>query len=154
MQRRGKPWAALLCGALFAQGAAAQAAEADVLLATELRRGVAAVGPGASDRPAIRAEQQARAVSEAFRTGAALAAWINAAETLDFDLRTPSGDGDDSAAIRQDCREEAVALADLEASRQALRLTPKQVLDAAGVTNAGVLAGWLARQAQAPAGCR
>lgn len=90
----------------------------------------------------------------AFSLGAALTAWTNAAATLAYDLKTPSGDGDDAEAIHLDCVEEAAALSHLETGRKSLGLTPAQVLDTAGGFGPEVLAAWRVRQSAAPFGCR
>jgi len=133
---------------------AAQAATLGAKARAELRRGVAAVGPRTSDEPALRQERQTREPSAGFRLGAALGAWTSAAATLAYDLKTPSGDGDDSESIHVDCQDEQAALAHLEAGRRSLGLTPQQVLDGAVGFEPGVLAAWLARQSAAPSGCR
>jgi len=133
---------------------AAQAATLGAKARAELRRGVAAVGPRTSDEPALRLERQTREPSAGFRLGAALGAWTSAAATLAYDLKTPSGDGDDSETIHLDCYDEKLALAHLEAGRQALGLTPRQVLDGAGVAEPGLLAAGRARQSAAPPACR
>ena len=140
--------------ALMGLAAGAQAAEIDAALRAELRRGVAAAGHWASDEPAMREERKTREPSAGFSLGAALAAWTNAAAQLDYDLKTPSGDGDDSEAIHLDCVDEALTLDHLESRRQALGLTPDQVIAAAGGFTPEVLAAWRVRQAAPPKGCR
>ncbi len=120
-------------------------------VAAELRRGAALVGSRTSDEPALRLERQAREPSAGFAVGSALAAWANAAEALDYILKTPSGDGDDASAIAEDCFDEKTAFQHLEQRRQALGMTPEQVLDAAG--DGARLPAWRARQAGAPKAC-
>src|SRR3954452_8170589 len=92
--------------------ASAAAAEAD--LQPEIRRGFLAVGHSTSDVPALRVEAAHATPSAGFALGAALGGWINAAATLDYDLKTPSGDGDDSETIHLDCIDEAAMLQRLE----------------------------------------
>jgi hypothetical protein len=140
---------------LIAAQALLQAASTRVDLA-DVRRGFGLVGAGASDEPALRRERQAQAPSESFRLGAALGAWINAAAALDYDLKTPSGDGGDEEAIGIDCYDERKAFTHLETLRQAFGLAPTQVITAAGViAPAGVAAAWTSRQqAGAPPRCR
>jgi hypothetical protein len=121
---------------------------------TAVRRGLALVGPRTSDEPALRLERQTGDPSPSFRLGAALGAWISAAAALDYDLKTPSGDGGDEEAIGVDCYDERVAFTHLEASRQALGLAPPQAT-AAAVAEPGVLPAWIGRQqAGAPMRCR
>ena len=132
----------------------AGAAELDPGLRAELRRGLAAAGHWASDEPALREERKLRTPSAAFSLGAALTAWKNAAFQLDYDLRTPSGDGDDSEAIHLDCVDEATTFSHLEAQRTAVGLTADEVLAAAAAAEPETLAAWNARQAAAPKGCR
>jgi hypothetical protein len=137
---------ALALAAILAFGAAgARAGDAP-----DAQKGFAAVGLSTSDAAALRAAQ---APSEAFRAGAALAAWRNATASLDYDLKNPTGDGVDGA-VSVDCFDEKAAFADLEASRQALGLTPAAITASAGVTDATVAAAWLARQAAPPSACR
>jgi hypothetical protein len=121
---------------------------------SDIRQGLTAVGASASDQAALRAATATGEPSPGFRLGAALAAWRNAAATLDFDLHNPSGDGDDREAIGIDCFDEAAAFTHLEAARLRLGLTAETALSAAGVTEPRVLAAWRARQAARPAGCR
>lgn len=118
----------------------------------EVRRGFTAVGPRASDEPALRLERQTHEPSAGFMLGSALGAWISAAAILDYDLKTPSGDGGDEEAIGQDCYDERVAFTHLEARRTALALTPPEVIAAAGA--AAALPAWTLRQAGPPARCR
>ena len=133
---------------------AARAAAASVDPA-EVRRGFALVGSRTSDEPAIRLERQAHEPSASFMVGAALGAWINAAAILDYDLKTPSGDGGDEEAIGVDCYDERVAFTDLEGRRQALDLAPSQVTAAAGVSDPMVLVALTGRQrAGSPPRCR
>ena len=134
--------------------ATAGAAALEPAALAELRRGVAAAGHWASDEPAMRLERKSRDPSPGFSLGAALAAWTNAAAQLDYDLKTPSGDGDDSEAIHLDCVDEAVALDHLESRRQALGLTPAEVLQAAGGFGPDLLGAWRQRQSAPPKGCR
>jgi len=120
----------------------------------EVRRGFALVGPRTSDEPALRLERQTRDPSPSFQLGAALGAWISAAAALDYDLKTPSGDGGDEEAIGIDCYDERVAFSHLEARRQTLGMAPSQAIAAAGV-EPGVLPAWIGRQQTgAPMRCR
>jgi len=144
--------AALLALATLAYGAAEASAAPDGALASEVRRGFLAAGPSSSDVPAMRVESAARPPSAGFALGAALGGWLNAAETLDFDLKTPSGDGDDTETIRKDCYEEAAMLERLETRRKTAGLTPAETLRAAGA-DAGGLPGWTRRLAAPVAGC-
>jgi hypothetical protein len=153
-----RPFAVVL---IIAAQVIAQMAPVRVALAAasvdpvEVRRGVALVGPRASEEPALRLERQTHQPTASFMLGAALGAWINAADTLDFDLKTPSGDGGDEEAIGVDCYDERVAFTHLEARSQALGLGPSQVTASAGVADPVVLPAWTARQrAGAPARCR
>ena len=130
------------------------AAQIEPAAQSELRRGLAMVGSKTSDEPALRLERQTREPSAAFMLGSALGAWNSAAATLDYDLKTPSGDGDDTEAIAIDCYDEKVAFAHLEARRQSLGLTRQQVVDGAGLSERGVLGSWQARQSNAPPRCR
>jgi hypothetical protein len=114
------------------------------------KKGFAAVGPSTSDAAALR---DAPAPSQAYRAGAALAAWRNAAASLDYDVKNPSGDGVDGA-VSLDCFDEKAAFADLDASRQALGLTPAAITAQVGVTDASVAKAWVARQAGPPSACR
>ena len=134
--------------------APARAAEMPPAMQSEVRRGIAMVGPRTSDEPALRRERLMRAPSAAFMLGSALGAWNSAAATLDFDLKTPSGDGDDSAAIAADCYDETTAFDHLESRRQSLGLTPRQIVDGAGLAGSDVLGSWQARQSGAPPRCR
>jgi hypothetical protein len=120
----------------------------------ELKGGLAAVGASTSDEPAARAERQAREPSRTFLLGASLGAWRNAAAALRYDLQTPSGDGDDTEAIAEDCYDEKTAFAHLEARRQSLGLTPPQVAGDAGLSDGALLDAWRARQSAPPKGCR
>jgi hypothetical protein len=140
--------------AQLALGGTACGAEIGGALQAELRRGFVAAGTRTSDEPALRLERQSREPSQGFRLGAALGAWINAAETLDYDLKTPSGDGDDTETIHLDCYDEKLTLERLETARRSLDLAPEAALKGAGVANAGVLAAWRSRQAAAPSACR
>ena len=121
---------------------------------TEVRRGFTLVGPKASDAPALRQEGQARAPSASFGLGSALAAWVNAAAALDYDLKTPSGDGGDEEAIGQDCYDERTAFTHLEARRSAFGLEPSEIVAAAGAGDPAIASAWTARQAGPPARCR
>ena len=138
----------------MALSAGSSLAAVDPSTQSELRRGVAAAGHWASDEPAMRLERRNREPTPGFGLGAALAAWTNAAAQLDYDLKTPSGDGDDSEAIHLDCVDEAVALDHLESRRMALGLTPAEVLEAAGGFFADLLGAWRDRQSGPPKGCR
>jgi hypothetical protein len=131
--------------------AAASATAADL---SGVRRGVAATGSSASDQAALRREADRGAVSPAFRLGAALGAWRNASAALAYDLAHPSGDGDDAAALAEDCFDEKSAFADLETSRAALDLSPAQGLTAAGIDDPAAPSAWLSRRSGRPVGCR
>jgi hypothetical protein len=146
--------ATLLLLAMLAQTAIAPMARAAATLQPDLRRGLAAVGPRTSDEPALRLERQAGEPSPGFALGAALGAWTNAAATLDYDLKTPSGDGGDAETIELDCYDEKLMLSHLETRRQAAGLTPQQVLSGAGVTDRGLLAAWRARLVRPLTACR
>ena len=107
----------------------------------ELKRGFAAAELKASVEPALRAERQAgREPTLAFLAGAALGAWINAAAQLDFDLKNPSGDGDDTEAIAADCHDETRAFDQVEAGGRALALAPDQALGALGAAGETIAA--------------
>jgi len=140
-----------LLAAPLASLAAAQLAPADQ---AELRRALAMVGPSTSEEPAVRQERRARDPSAAFMLGAALGAWESAAATLRYDLATPSGDGDDSEAIAEDCYDERIAFDHLQTRTSALGLTPPQVVEGAGLASGEVLTAWRARQAGASPRCR
>jgi hypothetical protein len=140
-----------LLAAPLASLAAAQLAPADQV---ELRRALAMVGPSTSEEPAVRQERRARDPSAAFMLGAALGAWESAAATLRYDLATPSGDGDDSEAIAEDCYDERIAFDHLQTRTSALGLTPPQVVEGAGLASGEVLTAWRARQAGASPRCR
>jgi len=122
--------------------------------AAEVRRGFLLVGARASDEPALRLERQTHEPSKSLTLGAALGAWVNAAAILDYDLKTPTGDGGDDEAIGVDCYDERVAFTHLEARREAFGLPPSQVTSAAGVVDGAILPLWMNRQrAGAPARC-
>jgi hypothetical protein len=123
----------------------------DPRAAGDLRRGLAASGAKTSDAPALRLET---APSPAYRLGAALGAWRNATQTLDYDLKTPSGDGDDAETILGDCYDERVAFADLEAARAALGVAPEEALVAARLSEDGVKTRSIDRRREPPRGCR
>ncbi len=112
----------------------------------EVRRGFTLVGPKASDEPALRLERQTREPSPSFALGAALGAWISATAILDYDLKTPSGDGGDDEAIGVDCYDERIAFTHLQARHQALGLTASEVVAATGVVDPKILTSWMARQ--------
>jgi hypothetical protein len=140
---------------LQAKPASVARAAATSVDAAEVRRGFVLVGSRASDEPALRLERQTHEPSASLMLGAALGAWINAAAALDYDLKTPSGDGGDEEAIGVDCYDERVAFAHLEARRQTLGMAPSQITVAAGVIDPGVLPSWTARQqAGPPVRCR
>ena len=132
----------------------ATAAALDTSGVADLNRAMAMVGPTTSDAPALRAESKTREPSLAFRLGAALGAWRSAAAQLDYDLKTPSGDGDDSAAIAVDCFDERNAFNDLEAARLSLGLKPATVLSLAGLSGDDVAEAWRSRQGGQPDRCR
>jgi hypothetical protein len=150
----------LLAFCLASGGGPAQAAEPT--LAAEIRRAVAMVGASTSEQPALREERRAREPSAGFMLGAALGAWANAAAQLEFDLQNPAGIGpphahlgqDGDELLRQDCREEAVAFADLVERSQALGLAPQAVTAAAGAAGGAVVEPWLRRRPGPAAACR
>ncbi|WP_158914527.1 hypothetical protein [Caulobacter sp. S45] len=147
----------LIAAQAFLQAAPASTARAagTSVDPADVRRGFTMVGSRASDEPALRLERQTREPSTSFMLGAALGAWISAASTLDYDLKTPSGDGGDEEAIGVDCYDERAAFTHLEAHRQALGLAPSQVTAAAGVADPKLLAALTARdRAGAPPRCR
>jgi hypothetical protein len=162
--RGSRPSSVILAlAALSALGAPpAHAADLAPDAQADLRRAMAMVGPSSSEEPAMREERQAREPSPSFAQGAALAAWLNAAGQLDFDLKNPaaagpphvSQTGDDPDALMQDCADEKTAFAHLEARRQALGLTPDQVVAVAGAQKSGALAAWLSRRSGPVAPCR
>jgi hypothetical protein len=147
---------ALLATGAMATGAVAPARAASLGPAeqADLRRALAMVGPAASEQPALRQEGLTRAPSPAYMLGAALGAWIGAAAQLDYDLKTPSGDGDDSEAIGIDCFDERTAFDHLQARSRALGLAPGDVVAAAGLGEAPVLAAWRDREAGPAKRCR
>ena len=121
--------------------------------AAEVRQGLLLVGARASDEPALRLERQTHEPSASLTLGAALGAWVNAAAILDYDLKTPTGDGGDDEAIGVDCYDERVAFTHLEARREAFGLPSSQVTAAAGV-DVAILPLWMNRQrAGSPARC-
>jgi hypothetical protein len=130
----------------------AHAAAPAPAVAAEIRRGLATAGHSASIEPAMRTERSSREPSAGFTLGAALGAWINAAAVLDYDLKTPSGDGDDSAAIAEDCFDERTAFGHLERGRERLSLEPDEVLGAAD--GSGAVEAWRRRQAGPLPACR
>jgi len=143
----GRHWPAILALAVYALLAAspAGAAPIDPTVQADLRRGLATVGDKASDEPALRLERQTHEPSPGFALGSALGAWRNAAAALDFDLKNPAGDGDDSEAIANDCFDEKTAFAHLQSRAQSLGLTPDAVVAAAGLPQASLLDAWRAR---------
>ncbi len=151
-----RPWLlipALVCG-LSIDAYPAAAAELTDALKSELKRGLAMVGTRTSDEPALRLERQSHDPSPAFSLGSALGAWSNAWASLDYDLKNPSGDGNDSGTIASDCYDEKTAFIHLEARARASGLTPRQVVDGAGLSAAGVLAEWTTRPSDGPPRCR
>jgi hypothetical protein len=153
--RRG--WARAAARIALASGLAATAAMAGSLSPAEqaeTRRAVTMVGPTTSEEPAVRQERKVREPTPAFMLGAALGAWVSAAAQLDFDLKTPSGDGDDSEAIAIDCSEERVAFDHLTTRATGLGLTPKAVVEAAGLPAGPLLDAWRAREAGQAKRCR
>ena len=151
----GRPASRLILATLALLAASGSAwAAGEGLDRTEVRRGFTLVGPKASDAPALRQEGQAHTPSASFALGAALSAWINAAAALDYDLKTPTGDGGDEEAIGQDCYDERTAFTHLEARRGAFGLRPPEVAAAAGAGDPAVASAWTARQAGPPARCR
>ena len=141
----------------------ASAAEPTVQDRAEIRRAVLAVGLSSSEEPAVRQERRSREPSAAFLLGAALAAWIQAREQLEFDLTNPAAAGAPHAsqgpanedAIAEDCAEEMQAFAHLDARASALGLTVEQVTAAAALQNRDALAiAWQARRAGADRACR
>jgi hypothetical protein len=140
---------------------AARAAEPAAAAQADLRRAFAMVGASGSEEPALRQEGRAREPTPGFMVGAALAAWLNAAAQLDFDLRNPAGagpphvsqSGGDPDAMVQDCFDEKLAFDHLEARSRSLGLTPDQVAAAAGAPQ-GAPAAWRARRSQTVGACR
>jgi hypothetical protein len=112
--------------------AAVLAAALSPELKAEIARGMTAVGAFSSEAPAMRGEPRP---SPGFALGAALAAWSNAKTQLDFDLANPQSAGPAHAhldqmgddLLRQECREEAAAFADLETRSAALGLAPADI---------------------------
>ncbi len=115
---------------------------------------MALVGSTTSEEPAVRRERQTREPTAGFMLGAALGAWTSAAAQLDYDLKTPSGDGDDSGAIAIDCFDEKTAFSHLESRRQSLGLTPTQVVGDAGIAGGEIVTAWRLRQSGVAARCR
>jgi len=140
----------------------ARAAELAPADQADLRRAVAMVALSSSEEPAMRQERQAREPSPAFQLGAALAAWINAAAQLDFDLKNPTALGPPHAHLGapeddfllQECKDEATAFVRLEARSRALGLKPRQVAALAGPKAEGAQPAWLARRAGPASACR
>jgi hypothetical protein len=102
----------------------------------------------------VRKESLTHEPSPAYMLGAALGAWIGAAAQLDYDLKTPSGDGDDSEAIGIDCFDERIAFDHLETRSRALGLAPPDVVEAAGLAGGPVLGDWRNREAGPAKRCR
>lgn len=140
----------------------ARAAELAPAAQTDLRRAIVMVGPSGSEEPALRQERRAREPTPGFMVGAALAAWLNAAAQLDFDLKNPAGagpphvgqTGGDPDAMVQDCFDEKLAFDHLETRSRSLGLTPDQVVVAAGARQSGALAAWRARRPEPVGACR
>jgi hypothetical protein len=138
----------------------ARAAELTPAAQADLRRAFAMVGPSASEEPALRQARRAQEPSAGFMVGAALAAWINAAAQLDFDLKNPAAagpphvgqTGGDPEALIQDCLDEKTAFDHLDARTRSLGLTPEQVVAAA--PRGGALPAWRARGSRTVNGCR
>jgi hypothetical protein len=134
--------ALILWGSTAPPGLAAPLAPAD---SAEMRRGLAMVDASTSEEAALREARRAGEPSAPFMIGTALGAWVNAARQLDYDLKTPSGDGDDSGAIAIDCFDERTAFDRLEARRKALHLTPTDVLASAAIGDVTVSDIWGSR---------
>jgi hypothetical protein len=132
--------------------AAACAAEAAPADQTELRRGFTAVGSRVSDEPALRLERQTHEPSPSFMVGSSFAAWSNASAGLAYDATHPSGDGDDSGLIDEDCFDEKIAFGHLQDRSAGLGLQAADVIAQAGV-QAGILASWASRQTAHPKWC-
>jgi hypothetical protein len=138
-----------------------RADESAASVQADLRRALTMVGPSASEEPALRDERRARDPSPAFLLGAALGAWINAAGQLNFDRDHPtaagpphvSQSGADPDALAQDCAEERLAFAHLQARAGAMDMPAEQVVRAASVDPA-VVAGWRTRSSAQPPICR
>jgi hypothetical protein len=141
-------------GDVYAQALAPQAA-ADAL------RGFGMVSLSTSEQPALREERRVREPSAGFLLGSALAAWINAAAQLDFDLKNPAGvgpphvalGGENTDYIAVECREEQQAFVTLESRRQDLSLPLPQAASFLERSGAEYLTAWKDRQSGAPAGC-
>jgi hypothetical protein len=127
----------------------------------DLRRALTLVGPSTSEEPALRLERQTREPSPAFLLGAALGAWINAADQLDFDRDHPtaagpphaSQSGGDPDALAQDCADEKLAFAHLKTRVEAMGMSAEQVAATASLDH-GVLDAWRKRTAARPPICR
>jgi hypothetical protein len=141
---------------------AGRAAELAPAAQADLRRAFSMVGASGSEEPALRQERRAHEPSMGFMVGAALAAWVNAAAQLDFDLKNPadagpphvSQSGGDPDAMVQDCFDEKLAFDHLEARSRSLGLTPDQVVVAAGALQSGAPAAWRARRSELVGACR
>jgi hypothetical protein len=140
---------------LLAGPGLAQAGDLTAAQRQDLQRAVAMVGASASESAAVRQESAAHGPSPAFMLGAALAAWINAAAILRYDLATPSGDGDDSEAIAIDCYDERVAFDHLDERVRSATISPEYVFDVANISSGDALHAWIARRAAGqPPRCR
>jgi hypothetical protein len=159
VRRYGLP---LILALALLPGLGARAAEPAPAVLADLRRAFLMVGPSGSEEPALRQERQAREPTAGFMTGAALAAWLNAAAQLDFDLKNPAGagpphvgqTGGDPEALVQDCSEEKTAFGHLEARARMLGFTAEQVIFAAGAPQTAALPAWIARKSQTVGACR
>jgi len=132
----------LLLPSLLLAGAAPAAFDA-----AAFGRGAEAVGTRPSAAPAVRAEPSP---SASFRLGAAFRAWRNANAAAEYDATHTTGDGGDEAVVAEDCTDERVAFAAMEAERGALALTVEAVAKA-GAIEAGLIKG---RAAAPPKECR
>ena len=140
----------------------AAAATLDAAQKAEMARARAQVGFLGADAAALR-EEAARGAepSPAFRLGAALAAWLNAADQLDFDIANPMAVGPAHANLAgpedffaSDCRDEAAAFEHLTAAALALDASPQDVAAAANLPAAGLTARWTARIPGQTKACR
>ncbi len=137
---------AVLIAAAVVQVAAASMAD--------VRRGVLAAGSKTSQQPALRQARESGEPSDGFKLGVALGAWSNATDQLSYDLKIPSGDGDDIAAIDLDCQEERVAFSDLQTYRQAAGLEMSALAGAGRPEDADLTARLTARANGPVARCR
>lgn len=122
-----------------------------------MARGRAAVGMLGTDAPALRDEA---VPSPAFRLGAALAAWLNAADQVAFDIENPMAVGPAHAHLdgpddffADDCRDERVAFEHLTEAARALQASPPEVAVAANLPST-VSGRWSGRIGGQTSACR